>query len=97
MPQNRELRFTPKYTNTAADMKQAICTATGVPITDFYLMNGVRVLLDDDTLLKSRLSARVGIYLRFRLRGGNPTLSDDGSTVGDDVILDDMSDILNNA
>ena len=39
----------------------------------------------------------MGIYLRFRLRGGNPTLSDDGSTVGDDVMLDDMSDILNNA
>ena len=70
MPQNRELSVTLKYTNTVADMKHAICTATGVPITDFYLMNGVRVLLDDDTLLKSRLSARVGIYLRFRLRGG---------------------------
>ena len=78
-------------------MKHAIRTATGVPITDFYLLNGVRVLLDDDTLLKSRLSARVGIHLRFRLRGGNPTLSDDGSTVGDDVMLDDMSDILNSA
>jgi len=48
-------------------------------------------------LLKCRLSARVGIYLRFRLRGGNPTLSDDGFTVDDDVMLDDMSDILNNA
>jgi len=74
MPQNRELRFTPKYTNTVADMKQAICTATGVPITDLCLMNDDHVVLDDDTLLKSRLSARVGIYLRFRLRGGGVIL-----------------------
>ena len=57
MPQNRELLVTLKYTSTVADMKHAICTATGVPITDFYLMNGVRVRLDDDTLLKSRLNA----------------------------------------
>jgi len=70
MPQNRELLVTLKYTDTVADMKQAICTATGVPITDFYLMNGVHVLLHDETLLKIRLSARVDIYLRFRLRGG---------------------------
>ena len=57
MPQNRELLVTLRYTNTVIDMKHAICTATGVPITDFYLLNGVRVLLDDDTLLKSRLNA----------------------------------------
>jgi len=97
MLQKRELRVTLNYTNTVAEMTRAICIATCVPIADFYLMNGVHVLLDDDTLLKSRLSARVGICLRFCFRGGNPTLSDDGSTVGDDVILDDMSDILNNA
>ena len=57
MPQSRQLRVTLNYSNTVAEMKKAICIATGVPITDFYLMNGVRVLLDDDTLLKSRLNA----------------------------------------
>ena len=70
MPQNSELRFTQKYTNSMTDIKQAKYIATGAPVTDFNLMHGVHVLLDYDSLLKSRLSARVGIYLRCRLRGG---------------------------
>jgi len=48
MPQSRELRVTLNYTNTVAEMKRAICIATGVPITDFYLMNGAHALLNDD-------------------------------------------------
>ena len=73
-----------KYVNTVFDMKRAISCETGIPITDFYLLNGVHVVHDDDTLLKSRVRPRVGLQLCIRLRGGNPTLSDDESTVGGD-------------
>ena len=70
MPQKNEISVMLKYVNTVFDMKRAISCETGIPITDFYLLNGVKVMHDDDTLLKSRVSPRVGVQLCFRLRGG---------------------------
>ena len=45
MPQRKEMSVMLKYVNTILDMKRAISYETGIPITDFYLLNGVNVML----------------------------------------------------